>query len=120
MFTVTDEFKAAMKESGRIIEAQLTAGDTVFSTDDIVSLTVTGNAAFPGTAMRSINVSLKNAEALTTTVGNNRVFDSVRIGVQLPDGTVEYVDYGKFYIATDDNSTKYNEDTQVEVLGVAK
>lgn len=112
MFTVTDEFKAAMKESGRIIEAQLTAGDTVFTTDDIVSLTVTGNAAFPGTAMRSINVSLKNAEALTTTVGNNRVFDSVRIGVQLPDGTVEYVDYGKFYIATDDNSTKYNEDTQ--------
>ena len=112
MFTVTNEFKAAMKESGRIIEAQLTVGDTVFTTDDIVSLTVTGNAAFPGTAMRSINVSLKNAEALTTTVGNNRVFDSVRVGVQLTDGTVEYVDYGKFYIATDDNSTKYNEDTQ--------
>lgn len=112
MFAVTDEFKAAMRESGRIVEAQLTVGDTVFTTDDIVSLTVTGNAAFPGTAMRSINVSLKNAEVLTTTVGNNRVFDSVKVGVQLPDGTVEYVDYGKFYIATDDNSTKYNEDTQ--------
>lgn len=112
MFAVTDEFKAAMRESGRIVEAQLTVGDTVFTTDDIVSLTVTGNAAFPGTAMRSINVSLKNAEVLTTTFGNNRVFDSVKVGVQLPDGTVEYVDYGKFYIATDDNSTKYNEDTQ--------
>lgn len=112
MFTVTDDFKTAMKESGRIIEAQLTVGNTVFTTDDIVSLTITGNAAFPGTAMHSINVSLKNAEALTTVVGNNRVFDSVKVGVQLSDGTVEYVDYGKFYIATDDNATKYNEDTQ--------
>lgn len=106
MHNVTTNFIAAMRDTGRRFDAQITVGDTVYDLSVIESLTVNIDGGFPSTAMQSITATIRgdfNAP--------NGVIDNVKIGVETDNG-FEYINYGKFYLVNDDG-TGYNTDTDM-------
>lgn len=106
MHNVTTDFIAAMRDTGRRFDAQITVGDTVYDLSAIESLTVNIDGGFPSTAMQSITATIRGDFDAP-----NGVIDDVKIGVETDNG-FEYINYGKFYLVNDDG-TGYNTDTDM-------
>lgn len=106
MHNVTTDFIAAMRDTGRRFDAQITVGDTVYDLSVIESLTVNIDGGFPSTAMQSITATIRGDFDAP-----NGVIDNVKIGVETDNG-FEYINYGKFYLVNDDG-TGYNTDTDM-------
>lgn len=106
MHNVTTDFIAAMRDTGRRFDAQITVGNTVYDLSAIESLTVNIDGGFPSTAMQSITATIRGDFSAP-----NGVIDNVKIGVETDNG-FEYINYGKFFLANDDG-TGYNTDTDM-------
>lgn len=106
MHNVTTDFIAAMRDTGRRFDAQITVGNTVYDLSAIESLTVNIDGGFPSTAMQSITATIRGDFSAP-----DGVIDNVKIGVETDNG-FEYINYGKFFLANDDG-TGYNTDTDM-------
>lgn len=106
MHNVTTDFIAAMRDTGRRFDAQITVGNTVYDLSAIESLTVNIDGGFPSTAMQSITATIRGDFSAP-----DGVIDNVKIGVETDNG-FEYINYGKFFLSNDDG-TGYNTDTDM-------
>lgn len=98
MHNVTTDFIAAMRDTGRRFDAQITVGNTVYDLSAIESLTVNIDGGFPSTAMQSITATIRGDFSAP-----DGVIDNVKIGVETDNG-FEYINYGKFFLSNDDGT----------------
>ena len=107
MIAVSNDFKQAMKEPIKELQAYIT-GDNIDIRDDtdLIQFKISAEAGLCKTAMRKLEVKLLSDYDL---LGK---WVHVGFGVKLANGTYEYLDYGSFQI-TESSSVK---DTGVTTL----
>ena len=107
MITVSNDFKMAMKQPIKEIQAHLDYGDNIIrDSDDLISYKISCDSGLCKSAMRKLEAKyLGNHNLLGKWV--HAVF-----GVRLPDGLFEYLDYGSFLV-TELTVTKDTETTNI-------
>ncbi|MDD2370830.1 MAG: hypothetical protein PHQ32_02375 [Firmicutes bacterium] len=108
MINVSSDFKTAMKQPVKELKSYIKLPDDTYirSDDDLISVKISSEGALCKTVMKKFEVKLLGEHNLLGVEVN------VGIGVKLPGGTYEYLDYGKFLI-TETTSTKESETTTV-------
>lgn len=107
MIAVSNDFKTAMKQPIKEIQAYLDYGDDVIrDSDDLISFKISCDSGLCKTAMRKLE-----AKYLGT---HNLLGKWVRAvyGVRLADGSFEFLDYGSFLV-TELTVTKDTETTNI-------
>ena len=93
MIKVTDNFKTAMKQPIKELDAYInTSSSKITSGDDLVSFKISCEAGLCKTAMRKLEAKF---------IGDYNLLGqevNVGFGVRLEDNTFEYLDYGTFLI----------------------
>lgn len=94
MITVSNDFKNAMKQPIKELQAyiKITETEQIKSSDDLISFKISCEAGLCKTAMRKLEASILGEHNLLGKWVN------VGFGVKLPTGTFEYLDYGSFLI----------------------
>ena len=92
MINISADFKQAMKQPVKEIQAYLIGDTHIRSEDDLISFKINCEAGMCKTAMRKLEA--------TYTGEHNLIGQWVRVGygVKLTDGTFEYLDYGSFLV----------------------
>ena len=107
MVTVSNDFKTAMKQPVKEIQAFIDYDDgSIKDSDDLISFKISCDSGLCKTAMRKLEAKY---------LGNHNVLGKwVRAvyGVRLPDGSFEYLDYGSFLV-TELTVTKDTETTNI-------
>lgn len=94
MLTVSNNFKNAMKQPVKELDAYITGGDvSIRSEDDLISFKISCDSGLCKTAMRKLEAKYTGEHNL---LGQ---WVHVSLGVKLEDGIFEYVDYGSFLIS---------------------
>lgn len=94
MIVVSDDFKTAMKQPVKEIQAFVDAGDFVIrDEDDLISFKVSCDSGLCKSAMRKLDVKYLGEHNL---VGK---WVSAGFGVKLPSGAFEYLHYGSFLVS---------------------
>lgn len=103
MISVTNAFKTAVKSDTKTVYATLTDGvDPITESDDLANLKIYTNGDFARTAIR---------QAECTFYGTHDYLDkevNLRIGVELADTSIEYIDFGDFTV----KESKDNNDVE--------
>jgi len=112
MIKVTDNFKTAMKQPIKELDAYInTSSSKITSGDDLVSFKISCEAGLCKTAMRKLEAKF---------IGDYNLLGqevNVGFGVRLEDNTFEYLDYGTFLIT----QITLNKDTgTTSVIGYDK
>ena len=93
MLVVSNEFKQAMKQPVKEIQAYIRNSlHDIRSDNDLISFKVSGDATMLKTSMKKIEAKF---------LGNHNLLGQwvhVGLGVKVEDGTYDYVDYGSFLI----------------------
>lgn len=93
MITVSNDFKTAMKQPIKEIQAYLDYGDDIIrDSDDLISFKISCDSGLCKTAMRKLEAKY---------LGNHNLLGKwVRAvyGVRLADGSFEFLDYGSFLV----------------------
>lgn len=107
MVNVSENFKAAMKEPVKEIQAFINYDEgSINDSDDLISFKVSCDSGLCKTAMRKLEA---------TYLGNHNLIGKwVRagFGVRLPDGEFEYLNYGSFLVS-EQTVTKDTETTNI-------
>lgn len=108
MIAVSDDFKTAMKQPIKELDAyiKLDEDNKITSADDLISFKVSCDTGMCKTAMRKLEAKYLGEHNL---LGQ---WVHVGFGVKLPNGTFEYLDYGSFLI-TEITTTKDTDTTQI-------
>lgn len=93
MIPISNDFKTAMKQPVKELQAYITSGDiSLKSEDDLISFKISCDSGLCKTAMRKLEAKyLGEHNLLGQTV-------HVGYGVKLPSGVFDYLDYGSFLI----------------------
>lgn len=92
MIRVSDNFKRAMKQPIKELQAYINGNITLKSEDDLISFKITCDTGMCKTAMRKLEAKY---------IGEHNLLGQwvhVGYGVRLTDGTFEYLDYGSFLV----------------------
>lgn len=107
MITVSNDFKTAMKQPIKEIQAYLDYGDDIIrDSDDLISYKISCDSGMCKSAMRKLEAKY---------LGNHNLLGKwVRAvyGVRLADGSFEFLDYGSFLV-TELTVTKDTETTNI-------
>lgn len=94
MIVVSDDFKAAMKEPVKELQAFINADDlSITSADDLISFKVSCDSGLCKSAMRKLDAKYLGEHNL---VGK---WVTAGFGVKLASGTYEYLNYGSFLVS---------------------
>lgn len=107
MVAVSNDFKTAMKQPIKEIQAYLDYGDDIIrDSDDLISFKISCNSGLCKTAMRKLEAKYLGS--------HNLLGKWVRAvyGVRLADGSFEFLDYGSFLV-TELTDTKDTETTNI-------
>ena len=106
MLNVSNEFKTAMKQPIKELDAYLTGNVSIKSEDDLVSFKISCESGLCKTAMRKLEAKYLGE--------HNLLGQWVRVGfgVKLTDGTFEYLDYGSFLV-TEITTSKDTDTTTI-------
>lgn len=99
MITVSDDFKLAMKQPVKELQAYITGDVGIKSEDDLISFKISCDSGLCKTAMRKLEAKY---------IGEHNLLGQwvhAGFGVKLADGTFEYLDYGSFLV-TEMTTTK--------------
>lgn len=107
MINVSDEFKTAMKEPIKELQAQVVAGDTIIlSQDNLVSFTISIECGILTTGMRRLEAKF---------IGNQDLIDKLihpSFSIKLSSGNYESLDFGSFKV-TEVNYIKDTNETTI-------
>lgn len=103
MVMVSNDFKSAMTQPVKELEAYLTGEIAIKSEDDLISFKISCDSGLCKTAMRKLEAKYLGEHNL---LGQ---WVHVGFGVKLPSGVYEYLDYGSFLV---------NEITTIKDTGV--
>lgn len=94
MIAVSNDFKTAMKQPVKELDAYIKVSETdqIKSADDLISFKISCDTGLCKTAMRKLEASFLGEHNL---VGK---WVHVGFGVKLPSGSFEYLDYGSFLV----------------------
>ena len=94
MISVSDDFKTAMKQPIKEIDAyiQISEDNKIISADDLISFKISCDTGMCKTAMRKLEVKYLGERNL---LGQ---WVHIGFGVKLPTGAFEYLDYGSFLV----------------------
>lgn len=93
MIVVSDDFKNAMKEPIKELQAYMTSGDDdIRSEDDLISIKISCESGMCKTAMRKLEAKYLGEHNLLSQWVN------VGFGVKLSTGAFEYLNYGSFLV----------------------
>lgn len=92
MIAVSNDFKTAMKEPVKELQAYITGDTSIRSGDDLISFKVSCESGLCKTAMRKLEAKYTGEHNL---LGQ---WVHVGFGVKLSTGAFEYLDYGSFLI----------------------
>jgi hypothetical protein len=94
MINVSNDFKLAMKQPVKELQAYISAGDVKLTdADDLISFKISCDTGICKSAMRKLEATYLGE---TNLLGQ---WVRVAFGVKLSDGTFEYLDYGSFLIS---------------------
>ncbi|MEG0618755.1 MAG: hypothetical protein RR557_05545 [Bacilli bacterium] len=114
MINVSNEFKTAMKQPIKELDAYIQVADSVIrikSADDLISIKVSCDTGMCKTAMKKIECSFLGEHNLL-----NR-WIQIGFGVRLQSGNFEYLDYGLFLVT----ETTTSKDTGItKIIGYDK
>ena len=112
MINVSDNFKEAMKQPVKEIQAFINYEDqSISDSDDLISFKISCDSGLCKTAMRKLEAKF---------LGSHNVLGkwvNVSFGVRLPDGSFEYLNYGSFLV-TELTETKDTE--TISIVGYDK
>ena len=107
MIAVSNDFKDAMKQPVKELDAYLSiSGTSIRSADDLISFKVSCDSGMCKTAMRKLEASY---------LGEHNLLGQwlhAGFGVKLPSGVIEYLDYGSFLV-TEITTSKDTDKTQI-------
>ena len=107
MIAISENFKNAMKQSIKEIQAYIDYDEnTIRDSDDLLNFKVSCDSGLCKTAMRKLEAKY---------LGNHNLLGKwvkVGFGVRLPDGEFEYLNYGSFLV-TEQTVTKDTETTDI-------
>ena len=107
MIAISENFKTAMKQSIKEIQAYIDYDEnTIRDSDDLLNFKVSCDSGLCKTAMRKLEAKY---------LGNHNLLGKwvkVGFGVRLPDGEFEYLNYGSFLV-TEQTVTKDTETTDI-------
>ena len=107
MIAVSNDFKQAMKQPVKELQAYITCnGQNIRSEDDLIQFKVSAEAGLCKTVMRKLEAKYLGEHNL---LGQ---WVHVGFGVKLPSGTFEYLDYGSFLVT----EITYTKDTGVTTI----
>ena len=106
MFNVSEEFKTAMKQPIKELDAYISGNVVIKSDDDLQSFKITCESGLCKTAMRKLEAKYLGEHNL---LGQ---WVHVGFGVKLPNGTFEYLDYGSFLV-TEITTSKDTQTTTI-------
>ena len=93
MIPVTNDFKQAMKQPVKELQAYITGNNIdIRSDNDLIQFKISCDAGMCKTAMRKLEAKI---------IGSHNLLGQwvhVGFGVKLPNGSFEYVDYGSFLV----------------------
>lgn len=92
MIAVSNDFKNAIKQPIKEIDAYINASVTLKSEDDLISFKISCDSGMCKSAMRKLEAKYLGEHNL---LGQ---WVHVGYGVKLPNGTYEYLDYGSFLV----------------------
>lgn len=99
MIAISNDFKSAMKQPVKELQAYVTGDTSIKSEDDLISFKISCDSGLCKTAMRKLEAKY---------IGEHNLLGQwvhVGYGVKLSDGTFEYLDYGSFLV-TEITTTK--------------
>lgn len=91
MINCTDNFKTAFLGFGRQIKVKVTIGSTVYTDDDIVSISPSFEAEMFTAAMRQMDIELAGVESVTED------YLTIALGVII-SSSWSWMDFGRYYI----------------------
>lgn len=94
MYTVSTDFKNAIKDISRRLKATVTDGsDPIIEANDLISVEIISEGNLCRTVMRQANIKYfaESHDYLED-------YLNIQIGVVLPDTSTEYIDYGDFKV----------------------
>ena len=107
MITVSENFKTAMKQPVKEIQAFINYDENAITdADDLISYKISCDSGLCKTAMRKLEAKY---------LGNHNLLGkwvTVGFGVRLPDGKFDLIDYGTFLV-TELTETKDTETTSI-------
>lgn len=106
MIPISENFKIAMKQPVKEIQAYISGDTNIKSEDDLISFKISCDTGMCKTAMRKLEAKYLGEHNL---LGQ---WVHVGYGVRLTDGTFEYLDYGSFLI----NEITTSKDTGVTTI----
>ncbi len=92
MIPISNEFKQAMRQPIKELQAYITGNVSIKSEDDLISFKITCDSGMCRSAMRKLEAKY---------IGEHNLLGQwvhVGYGVRLADGTFEYLDYGSFLV----------------------
>ena len=92
MIAVSNDFKNAMKQPIKEVDAYINASVTLKSADDLISFKISCDSGMCKSAMRKLEAKYLGEHNL---LGQ---WVHVGYGVKVPNGTYEYLDYGSFLV----------------------
>lgn len=101
---------AAWKAAGRDIDVKVTVGNTVYDKESVVSCDISLDGSLLKSNMKMLTLQLTGVED----IGSDHI-DDISIGVY-SGGEYNYASWGDFYIDYSDDSTIYDECTDVLTL----
>lgn len=108
MKAVTNAFKTAVKADSKKVYATVTDGlDPITENDDLQSLKIFANGDFARTAIKELKCTYFDSHGYLDSDVN------VKIGAELADESIEYIDYGDFKIV-EVNESKDKETTTIK------
>ena len=93
MIAISNDFKTAMKQPVKELQAYITGDIAIRSEDDLISFKISCDSGLCKTAMRKFEAKYTGEHNL---LGQ---WVHAGFGVKLPSGTFEYLDYGSFLIS---------------------
>lgn len=100
MYTVSDKYKAKIKEASRTFSIKVTIGDASYTNSDISGITLEGNIqpqqgfTIGNTTSRMLKITFINKDTLKI----NATKLNLLVGVLLDDGTYEYIPFKNYNI----------------------
>ena len=92
MIPISSDFKTAMKQPVKELQAYITGDVSIKSEDDLISFKISCESGLCKTAMRKLEAKYTGEHNL---LGQ---WVHAGFGVKLPSGTFEYLDYGSFLV----------------------
>lgn len=92
MIAVSNDFKTAMKQPVKELQAYINGAESITSDTDLIQFKISCEAGLCKTAMRKLEAKF---------TGNHNLLGqwvTVGFGVKLPNSTYEYLDYGSFLV----------------------